>query len=212
MTGDMFATHHVDVHAPGAAQELTARLTDQGLVTFDGVTDPAGLFTLANSVCEPVMHRDSDPEGVTHITDTAGDAAPKPGYRAFASAALFPHTDGTAQPHPPALLWLVCAQPAEAGGASILVDAAEVWRTLAARQPVALAALSTPRLVSFGADPAHTASVFEPAAAHGRLRVRFRNDELVHPTSTAEAVWPTLLEVVAAHRHELQLAAGDAVD
>jgi hypothetical protein len=208
MTGDLFTACHVDVHAPGAAQGLTARLARDGLATFTGITDPAALFTLANSVCEVVLHRDSDPEGVTTITDTAGDATPKPGYRAFSSLALFPHTDGTAQPHPPALLWLACTQPAEQGGASILVDGAEVWQTLTRHYPVTLAALSTPGLVSFGEDPAYTASVFEPAAAQGRLRIRFRNDELVHPIGVAEAVWPILLEVVAANRHELPLAAG----
>lgn len=209
MTSDLFAAHHIDdVHAPGAAQELTARLARDGLVTFTGVTDPAGLFTLATSVGEVVMHRDSDPEGVTTITDTAGDAAPKPGYRAFSSLALFPHTDGTAQPHPPALLWLACVQPADQGGASILVDAAAVWRTLAAHHPHALAALSTPGLVSFGAAPAYTGSVFEPATASGRLRVRFRNDELVDPAGAAAEAWPTLLEVIGAHCQELPLAAG----
>jgi Taurine catabolism dioxygenase TauD, TfdA family len=208
MLCDSFARHYVDLRGPGHIEALTALLATDGLATFDGITDPAGLLTLASRLGDVVTHRDSDPDGVTTVTDTAGGTLPKPGYRAFSRLALFPHTDGTAQPSPPALLWLVCDLAAPAGGVSVLVDAADVWTTLAAHHPTALAALSTPGMVSFGGGPALTGAVFEPARCRGRLRMRFRNDELVHPAGAAAHAWPVLLEAIAAHRRELTLAAG----
>ena len=146
---DAFQAHYADIRDSSQQSHIAARLRDQGLVTFSGITGRDALVALAQRLMSIRLHRDAGPDGVTVITGTGTRLS---GYAAFTDAELIPHTDGSSVPDPPGLLLLVCLQPADQGGATRVADGARVIATLAdqrpehrrhARIPVALASAGT---------------------------------------------------------------------
>ncbi len=95
---DIFQAHYADIRDPAQQLSITARLRDQGLVTFDGLGDRAALVALARRLMTIRPHRDADPDGITVITGTGARTS---GYAAFTDAELIPHTDGSSMPDPP---------------------------------------------------------------------------------------------------------------
>ena len=192
---------------PAWQPHIAAELRDYGLATFAGIADRAALIAVARRLMRIRAHRDAAPDGVTKITDMGGDAC---GYAAFTDSGLIPHTDGSGVPNPPGLLLLTCVQPAEEGGATQVVDGAQIIATLARKHPAALRSLSAPRAAFFGGADGCPGSVFEPVGPD-RTRIRLRLDDLVRFSPDAAAVIPLLRTVLSRHLNTLHLEPGDAV-
>jgi hypothetical protein len=202
---DTFRRFYVDLRDdrrdPAA---LLAQVAEHGLATFDGVSDERTVLRLAGSTCRILPHPDSAPSGVTVLAGT--EQVPLPGRAGLGRGELIPHTDGSSVLHPPALVMLACGRPAPAGGESILVDGRSLYARLAAEDPGALLALSQPRAARFGAAPGHIGAVFEHDK--GRVKVRFRNDELVTFSPRAAAALPSMLRLLTMLTLRLRLDTG----
>jgi alpha-ketoglutarate-dependent taurine dioxygenase len=202
---DAFRRFYVDLRddrrGPAA---LLAQVAEHGLATFAGVSDEPALLRLAGSVCQILPHPDSAPSGVTVLAGTK--PTPSPGRAGLGRAELVPHTDGSSLRHPPPLVMLACGRPAPHGGESLLVDGRALYDGLAAEDPAALLALSHPRAARFGAAPGHLGGVFEHDK--GRVRVRFRLDDLVSFSPGAAAALPSMLRLLAALTLRLRLDTG----
>ena len=125
---DAFQAHYADIRDPAQQPHIATRLRDQGLVTFDGLTDRAALVAVARRLMAIRPHRDADPDGVTVIT---GTGARNSGYAAFTDDKLIPHTDGSSVPDPPGLVLLACQRPADEGGTTLVADGQRIVGTLA---------------------------------------------------------------------------------
>jgi hypothetical protein len=119
-------------------------LSHHGLALVAGPASSADLAAPAQTIGHIAQHRDSDPKGITTITDQ------QPGFRGFTNRALRQHTDRSSILHPPALLLTSCGQPATSGGDCILVDGQAIYDELAISAPQALNTFCTPRSVLFG--------------------------------------------------------------
>lgn len=122
------------------------------------------------TVVRPHPHAGSDAftviEPRSATTESGGDG--------FSYGAVAPHTDRALLSRPPALAAVLVDQPAQAGGRSLLVDLRADWwfRVLARSSRVE----SDLRL--HAADGSLWPVV---EAAHGLVRVRFRDDDLARP-------------------------------
>uniref|UniRef100_UPI003F499064 TauD/TfdA family dioxygenase n=1 Tax=Amycolatopsis sp. CA-096443 TaxID=3239919 RepID=UPI003F499064 len=195
-TGDPLSACRVDV----TAAELAAALARRGIALFDGVGDPRALRELAARLGEAVLHRDSDPTGLTVITDRGERAG-------FGNQALAPHTDGSDRPRPPRLVVMACASPAPRGGDCVLVDGQAVHAFLAAAEPEALADLSGPRGMYFGGPAGIAGNVFEPQP-DGTLGVRLRLDGHARFSPRTQRWEDVLRAAVDRHTITLRLPAG----
>jgi hypothetical protein len=204
---DTFQTYYADIRDPGWPSRVTARLRDQGLVTFSGVTDRAALVTVAQRLMAIRPHRDAGPDGVTEIT---GAGARGSGYAAFTDSELIPHTDGSSVPDPPGLLLLLCVRPAVEGGMTRIADGARIIETLAERYPAALQALCAPRAALFGSPGGYLGAVCEEIGS-GRIRIRLRLDDLVWFSAEASAAIPVLRSVVGRQVQGFRLRAGQGL-
>jgi hypothetical protein len=204
---DTFQAHYADIGDPGWQPRIAAQLRDRGLATFSGITDHAGLVTIARRLMTIRPHRDAGPDGVTVIT---GSQARGSGYAAFTDAELIPHTDGSSVPDPPGLLLLTCLQPAGEGGGTRVADGARIISTLAEQYPDALRALSAPRAAFFGAAGGYLGAVLEPAGP-GRTRIRLRLDDLAWFSADATDAIPLLRTVITHHVQTFRLHAGEGM-
>ena len=204
---DTFQACHVDIRDPGWQPHVTARLRDQGLVTFSGITDRDGLVAAAQRLMIIRPHRDASPDGVTEI---AGTGTKGPGYAAFTDSELIPHTDGSSVPDPPGLLMLTCVQPAIEGGMTRVADGARVIETLAEHYPAALRTLCAPRTALFGSASGYLGAVCEQAGP-GRTCVRLRLDDLAWFSADATAAIPVLRSVIAQRMQTFRLRAGQGL-
>jgi alpha-ketoglutarate-dependent taurine dioxygenase len=188
-------------------QEISARLTADGIVTFDGVRSRGHFATITATLLRPWRHRDAGPDHVTAIEPRTQMAA-LPGCVGFSLAELCPHTEASATAEPPGLVALSCEQPAPAGGVSFLVDAAAVYRELADLRPTALAALSADDAAVFGGDAGFRGPVFD-RRVDGRVQVRLRLDNLAS-FDVSEAALAELRSAISRHTRWLPLTAGQA--
>jgi len=117
---DSWRWYHANGEDGETATGLVAALAEHGLVLLDSVTDSADLLRLAQSIATIVSHRDSDAAGLTTIADVGGQV--RSGFAGFSACALNPHTDRSGTAHPPALLMMVCGQPASSGGECVVID------------------------------------------------------------------------------------------
>jgi len=206
---DTFQAHYTDIRDFGWQARVTARLRDQGLVTFSGITDRDGLVAVAQRLMAIRPHRDAARDGVTVITG-AGSGSESSGYAAFTDAELIPHTDGSSVPDPPGLLLLTCVQPAGEGGVTRVADGARISGTLAEQYPAALRSLSAPQAAFFGTPGGYLGRVFEQAGP-GRTRIRLRLDDLAWFSSDATAAVPLLRAVIAQHVGTFRLGADEGL-
>jgi hypothetical protein len=204
---DIFQTHYADIRDPAQQLSITARLRDQGLVTFDGLGDRAALVALARRLMTIRPHRDADPDGITVITGTGARTS---GYAAFTDAELIPHTDGSSMPDPPGLVLLACQRPADEGGRTLVADGEHIIGTLAERYPAALRSLAAPRAAYFGAAGGYLGPVCEPARP-GRASIRLRLDDLAWFSAEATAAIPFLRAVIAQHLETFLLGPGEGM-
>lgn len=204
---DVFASCYVNPNGPEAAEGITQRLREVGLVTVDGLNSRGAVLEFASRVMSVVPHRDSGPDGLTVIEDT-GRGAIRPGFAGLGRGELEPHTDGSSQPEPPRLMLMVCVRPAEEGGVCLLADGRAVYDDLAASAPDAAAALAEPRTAYFGGSDGHLAQVFAPLGG-GRTAIRLRWDGLAQWSPLVRPYLPGLRAAVARHQHMLTLDAGE---
>lgn len=94
---------------------IAARLTEDGFVRFDGIRTRTQLVTLSASLGAIIAHRDSDSDGITTLENRA-ELGRRLGFAGFGT--LPPHTDGSGEINPPALLLLVCTKAHRVGIAS----------------------------------------------------------------------------------------------
>jgi alpha-ketoglutarate-dependent taurine dioxygenase len=205
MTGT-FLAHYADIHDTGQHARITRQLRDRGLVTFGGIRNRAALLAVARRLLTIRPHPDADPDGVTVINGSTDTFVP--GYAAFATAELTPHTDGTSMPDPPHLVMLACLAPGANGGESYLTDGSRVFGALAEHDPEALRALVAPRSACFGAAGGYLGSVFEDAGG-GRVSVRLRTDELASFSAGATQMLPRLRAIIDQHKLSLRLRPGE---
>ncbi len=203
---DTFLAHYADIHDSSHHAHINRQLRDHGLATFGGIRDRATLLTAARPLLTVRPHRDAGPDGITVITSRAD--ASTPGYAAFATTGLSPHTDGTSLPAPPHLVMLACLVPGTDGGESYLTDGSRVFSTLAEHDPEALGALAAPRSAFFGTADGYLGSVFEDAGG-GRVSVRLRTDELARFSPDITRILPRLRATIDQHKVSLRLRPGE---
>jgi hypothetical protein len=175
--------------AAGVAEELVA----DGLARFDGITTRAQLVALGASLGRTVPHRDSEPDGVTTLMHRGGLAG-RIGFEGFGNGPLPPHTDRSGTPDPPALLMVVCGRKGK-GGECIAIDGQCVYADLILTNPEATQVLSRPRTVLFGGASGYLSSIFEHTP-DGRIRIRYRSDELAKFSPDIVRWLPTLTDAV----------------
>lgn len=184
--------------------EVPEALAHHGLALVAGLTSSADLADLAQTIGHVVPHRDSDPDGITTITD---HNAQRPGFTGFTNRALQPHTDRSSIPHPPGLLLTSCGQPATSGGDCILVDGQAIYDDLATA-PEALNAFSAPRSALFGGAAGHLGSIFTDVA-DGHIAIRLRTDNLVRFSPEISRWLSTLRAAIDRYTITVKLRLGD---
>jgi alpha-ketoglutarate-dependent taurine dioxygenase len=201
----------VDLAAgPESLPQVVESLRERGLAFLSGVDDPAEMLSLAAQLMTVVAHPDSDARGITTLTEL-GPAGDGPNAAGFSARALPAHTDRSGVPDPPGLLMLVCAVPADSGGASLLADGRLVHDHLSATEPQALTALHQPRTVLYGGGSGLLASVFTTNPPSGRVRARLRLDELASFAPDV-AMWiPALTAAIDRHSITVTLRPGDGM-
>lgn len=196
--------HLVHTGDADAVAGLAPALVEQGLVLLDDVAGPDDLLRLAGTIATVVPHRDSDPTGLTTITDTGGRM--RRGFAGFSACALNPHTDRSGIADPPVLLMMSCGQPASSGGECVVFDGKAIYEDLVASNPRALQALSAPRSVLFGGAAGHLGAVF--ARTGDRLTIRLRLDELAQFSPETARWLPDLRATIDRHAQTFMLTAG----
>jgi alpha-ketoglutarate-dependent taurine dioxygenase len=194
----------------GPVPQVVEALRERGLAFLSGVDGPEAMLGLAAHLMTVVAHPDDDALGITTLTDL-GPAGNGPNAAGFSARALPAHTDRSGVPDPPGLLMLVCAVPADSGGASLLADGRLVHEHLAAAEPQALTALHQPRTVLYGGGAGHLACVFATDPASGRIRARLRLDDLASFAPDVAAWIPTLATAIDRHSTTVTLRPGDGM-
>ncbi|MEV6431766.1 TauD/TfdA family dioxygenase [Nocardia sp. NPDC051463] len=195
----------VDLQQEWAAGVATQLATD-GLAWVDGIRTRAQLVTLGASLGHVVPHRDSGPDGVTTLMHRGGFAG-RAGFEGFGQGALPPHTDRSGIPEPPALLLVACGRRGRSGGECIAIDGYAVYGELMLTNPAAAQALSRPRSVLFGGAAGCLSSVFEHTP-DGRIRVRYRRDELAQFSPDLARWLPALSDAIERHTTKFALEPG----
>jgi alpha-ketoglutarate-dependent taurine dioxygenase len=185
--------------------EVPEALAHHGLALVAGLTSSADLADLAQTIGHVVQHRDSDPDGITTITDHNIE---QPGFNGFTNRTLEPHTDRSSIPHPPGLLLTSCGQPATSGGDCVLVDGQAIHDDLTTTAPKALNALRTPRSALFGGAAGHLGSIFT-GTTDSHIAIRLRLDDLARFSPDVSRQLPTLQAAIDRHAITVKLRPGE---
>jgi hypothetical protein len=200
-----------DLGPVSVRERLVEQLRTDGVAVFVGIRGPEHLLGFAGDLMSVVPHPDSDPTGLTTITDL-GPAGRHPNAAGFSRRALPPHTDRSCLAHPPALLLTACASTATTGGSCRLTDGLAVHDDLAATCPEALAAFRRPRTTLFGGAAGYLGSVFTdvPPTDSGPARrmTRLRLDDLVRFSPEIAGWAPALQAAIQRPSHSFDLAVG----
>ncbi|GAA2313315.1 TauD/TfdA family dioxygenase [Streptomyces nigrescens] len=205
--GDLFAAHFLNHKAPGASAQIAEQLSKDGLVTVAGLATRDAVRAFASRIMTISVHRDSDSDGLTTIRDTPRHAG-RPGFAGLGNGELDPHTERSGLPHPPRLMLLVCAQPADRGGECLLTDGRSVHADLLHHKGGEAAdALSLPRTAYFGAGDGHAAQVLSPHSG-GRMAIRLRFDALARWSPMVQPHLPDLKAAALRYQQPLPLKPG----
>jgi len=197
----------VDLRNPASTAGILAGLATHGIALLRRDTGRDDLLRTARSLMAIRGHRDSDPDGVTTISQRLVHP-PGADLAGFTDRELWPHTDGTALDRPPRVLILACVRPAPTGGRSHLVDGRDLYHEIARSDPAMLTALSTPRSAYFGTAAGHLGAVFEHTTSD-RVAVRLRLDEQARFAPMLMPYIPRLRTMVNDHAIALDLHQGD---
>ncbi|MFB8003160.1 TauD/TfdA family dioxygenase [Nocardia sp. NPDC056000] len=189
------------------ASGVAARLSADGFARVDKIRTRAQLVTLGSSLGRIVPHRDSDTDGVTTLEDRGGFGN-RIGFEGFGTGKLTPHTDRSGVMEPPALLMVCCGQKASTGGECLATDGLAVYLDLAMNDPQALDALSQPRTALFGGAAGYLGSIFESGKS-GRIRVRYRTDDLVKYSPEITRYLSVLAAAIKRHTITFALETGE---
>lgn len=195
----------IDIGVLHAPEALIDHLNTHGLAVMHETT-PETFFGAFQQIARPLGHRDSGADSVTRLKFRP-EVAEVTGFAGFSRQAMPPHTDGSAQPVPPALLANICVTAPHAGGSAILVDGKRAVERLAAEDPSALAQLSRPRSACFGADTEERA-VFE-SGMEGRRYIRYRDDGQLTGAGMEQPL-AVLREILHEELQEVDLRPGTA--
>ncbi|WP_405749377.1 TauD/TfdA family dioxygenase [Streptomyces sp. NBC_01411] len=201
-----FARHLVDITSPAASDDIARRLGEDGLVTVAGLTSRTAVLSFASRIMTVVPHRDSEADGLTTIRNTDLPVS-RPGFAGFGAGELAPHTDRSGIPAPPRLMLLVCAQPAEAGGRSLLADGQRIYNEMLQSGSDAVRALSMPRTAYFGAGDGHATEVFT-WHDDATVSVRLRLDGLARFSPLVQPYLPQLRSAITREQLSLPLLTG----
>ncbi|MEV4741765.1 TauD/TfdA family dioxygenase [Streptomyces sp. NPDC049555] len=121
-----------DLRQPDLFADVRRRLQHDGLVIVDGLTTPATIAQFADLI----MHRSrSDgPYGLLEVRATGRHLVQADSVDRT-RAPMRPHTAGASLKHPPRLVLVVCARPAESGGDTLLVDGQDLLSAFARQWP-----------------------------------------------------------------------------
>jgi alpha-ketoglutarate-dependent taurine dioxygenase len=157
-------------------EELRGLIEERGWLLIEGTPEAprAELLALRTWFGDVVGHQCSDGDGIVSV-----DGSYRP------PRAMLPHTDGSYEPEPPAVMCLQCVHAAESGGVSTLVDGARLYALLAREYPEDLPVLFTPVLRIGRGSKYVERALFSRVG--GRTRIRFRVDETVDMTVAAAA-------------------------
>ncbi|WP_280495844.1 TauD/TfdA family dioxygenase [Nocardia farcinica] len=186
---------------------VAAQLASDGLARFDQITNRAQLVRLGAALGRIVPHRDSGPDGVTTVMHRGGLAG-RAGFQGFSTGALAPHTDRSGVSGPPALLLLACGRKGSSGGECTAIDGRAVYADLLHIDPCAAQALSKPRTVLFGGAAGYLGSIFEHTPG-GRVRVRYRQDQLAQFSPELARHLPSLGDAIERHTMWFALEPGE---
>jgi hypothetical protein len=199
-----FTTFYLDVTGAHAEEQIAHALARTGMITFDTIQSTGELLHLCSRLGTIVKHRDADEAGLTRIVKRS-DLQPVEGYQAFTASHLTLHTDGSSTPDPATLVILWCAQPAQEGGMSLLVDGKHLYQVLAKEYPYVLRALTTPHSALFaGAEVPLYSSIFS-TRADGTICLRFRYDGLGYYAAPVCTVLPIFLDLLEHYAISLPL-------
>lgn len=203
-----FTAFYLNVMSDCTQEQIAHALAKNGLITFDAIESKEKLLHLCMRLGSIMRHRDADETGLTHIAERENIQFIE-GYQAFTASHLTLHTDGSSIADPPTLMVLWCAQPADEGGTSLLIDGKRLHQVLTREYPQMLRILTTPNSAIFaGAEIPLLSSVFS-MPEHGTVCIRFRYDNMGYYTSPVSKILPTFLELLnqykiafSLHKHQ----------
>ena len=192
---NFFGDFYVDITRNGFEEHLMKSLERNGLITFDGINSRDELLGFSKRLGTIFHHRDSDEDGVTHITNSDEEIT-KDGYLAFSSSSLTLHTDRSSASEPPTWIVFFCNKQAEEGGDSLFVDVKEIYDILSKQHPTTLQTLKTPNSAIFGADKTQVVGSILNTLQDGQVYVRFRYDSLGYYSAPVVTVLSDFLNVM----------------
>ncbi|GAA2720228.1 MULTISPECIES: TauD/TfdA family dioxygenase [Streptomyces] len=196
------AHHLVNLRQPDLVASVQRRLQKDGLVVVDGLTTPRAVASFADRfmrrsrVDEPHGLHEIRPTGRHHLRADSVDLTRAP---------MRLHTAGARLKHPPRLLLVVCARPADTGGDTLLVDGQDLLSELARRRPGDLGPLT--RRTTMRTAPRIYAPVFRLSPA-GRCVLRLPSGRGVSWSPAARRRLLNLEVAVERTRRRLSLAPG----
>jgi alpha-ketoglutarate-dependent taurine dioxygenase len=126
-------------------------------------------------------HDRSDEYGIAEVA-VIDETSPYPG---LSSRAYTFHTDGTYDEHPPSIVALRCATPAQVGGVTQLASGKKLYEKLLSTDKAALEALySNDALLISRAGKTFSGAVFRNI--ENRIAIRYRTDEAAHYSENAD--------------------------
>lgn len=175
----------------GSIAAIIDALNNRGGVLISGIRSRTEILTLCNKLGALRGHPDSDPDGLTTISDRGGTA--ESGRLGFSSLPLSLHTDRSIEQYPPAFSLLWCEAKSPAGGSTLFCDGQHIYRHLLHNHPKALTLLKEPVLLIGG----NKRAVFQHE--NDRVFIRYRNDCLMHPRPDAIHALRLLDHAIKAH-------------
>jgi alpha-ketoglutarate-dependent taurine dioxygenase len=181
------------------AERLARELSTVGAVVLNGIERAEQLLELMRPLGSIEPHRDSRPDGLTHIqadaTQLSRAVASSAGHLGFRQDGLFPHTDRSGLPRPPDLLAFWIETQSRVGGSALFVDGYELFERLSQTAPEDLQCLMSPGSAVFKSEGGLIeSSIF--SIDEGRLRVRFRFDNMVYLSPAAAKAVDKLVAAV----------------
>jgi alpha-ketoglutarate-dependent taurine dioxygenase len=180
-----------------SVDEVTAAIERVGLAIVDGIKHESDVLQLAQRLGRIYRHRDSEASGLTRISNKMQESD-RAGYDGFTGKALFPHTDRSCVPMPPALLIQVCAKQNARGGTTTLVDGRRMMGALKGQFPELWEEITAPAAARLDdGEHRYVGPLFEHLADNS-VALRLRNDRFAYFSGPLSEHIPQLKDVINA--------------
>ena len=189
------------------AERVSADLNAFGLVFFEDLPVGRVRSVLGELGCI-TAHPDAGVDGATVLRSASGRTPVREGRRGLSRQALFPHTDRSVAPEPPALLAFWCETPARYGGHAIFADGRRLHKLLALTRPDTLEALEAQERCLFRYDDVHTGRAVFETMGPDRRRLRFRRDDFLYAAPSAWAHLERFARIVVENSISIRLGRG----